>query len=60
MPMPKRPRDGNQLAKLVVDMATGQVPNDKDEILNPPEPAGRTNSAKARAASHCPWCVSNR
>ena len=30
MPAPKRPRDGNQLAKLVVDMATGQVPNDKD------------------------------
>ena len=32
-------------------MATGQVPNDKDEILNPQEPSGRVNSAKARAAS---------
>lgn len=54
MALPKRPRDGNQLAKLVVDMATGQVPNDKDEILNPPEPSGRVNSAKARAASQTP------
>ena len=54
MPTPKRPRDGNQLAKPVVDMATGQAPNDKDEILNPQEPPGRANSAKARAASQTP------
>ena len=54
LPIPKRPRDPNQLAKLVVDMATGAVPNDKDEILNPPPPAGRVNSAKARAASQTP------
>ena len=52
--MHKRPRDGNQLAKLVVDIATGQVPNDKDEILNPPEPPARANGAKARAASQTP------
>ena len=25
---PKRPRDPNQLAKLIVDMSTGEVPND--------------------------------
>jgi hypothetical protein len=25
---PKRPRDPMQLAKLVIDMATGEVPND--------------------------------
>lgn len=48
MSPPNRPRDGNQLAKLVVDMATGQIPNDKDEILNPPEPSGHASSAKAR------------
>jgi hypothetical protein len=35
-------------------MATGAVPNDKDEILQPPEPTGRANSAKARAASQTP------
>ena len=52
--MHKRPRDGNQLAKLVVDIATGEVPNDKDEILNPPAPTGKANSARARAASQTP------
>ena len=25
---PKRPRDPNQLAKLIVDMSTGAIPND--------------------------------
>ena len=25
---PKRPRDPNQLAKLIVDMTVGEVPND--------------------------------
>ena len=50
MPTPKRPRDGNQLAKLVVDMATGEVPNDKEEILNPVDPPARANGAKAQAA----------
>ena len=54
MPAPKRPRDPNQFAKLVVDMATGQVPNHKDEILNPSAPPGRANRAKARAASQTP------
>ena len=54
MARPKRPRDGHQLAKLVVDMATGEVPNDKHDILNPPEPEGRGRSAKARAASQTP------
>lgn len=54
MPASKRPRDPNQLAKLVVDMATGQVPNDKDGILNPSAPLGRANSAKACAASQTP------
>ena len=55
MPIPKRPRDGNQLAKLVVDTATGEAPNDKDEVLAPAEePSGRAKSAKARADSQTP------
>ena len=54
MPTPKRPRDGNQIAKPVVDMATGEVRHDKGKILNPPEPAGRASSAKTRAASQTP------
>lgn len=43
--MPKRPRDVNQLAKTVVDMTTGQIPNDSLA-----EPSGRARGGKARAA----------
>jgi hypothetical protein len=28
---PKRPRDPNQLAKLIVDIATGQAPRDDEQ-----------------------------
>ena len=41
--MPKRPRDTNQLAKLIVDMTTWQVPNDSFEA-----PSGRAVGGKAR------------
>lgn len=52
MPARERPRDGNQLAKLVVDMATVEAPNDKGELLAPEsDPVGRAASARARAAS---------
>lgn len=48
---PKRPKDPAQLAKLVVDMATGKVPNDKEEILNQPDHSrelpGRQNGGGA-------------
>ena len=44
--MVKRPRDTNQLAKLMVDMTTGQVPNDSFD-----EPSGRSKGGHARAAS---------
>ena len=58
MKPPKRPRDPAQLAKLVVDMTTGEVPNDKDQVLaamaDEHEPTGRAKSAKARAASQTP------
>ena len=57
--VPKRPRDPAQLAKLVVDMATGEVPNDKEQVLSAiadeqGEPTGRAKSAKARVASQTP------
>ena len=45
---PKRPRDANQLAKHVVDVATGQA---TDEV---PEPSGRAIGGHARAASMTP------
>ena len=55
MPLPRRPRDPAQLAKLVVDMATGEVPNDREQVLaalsEQEQPTGRAKSAKARAAS---------
>ena len=55
MPLPRRPRDPAQLAKLVVDMTAGDVPNDKDQVLaamsEQEQPTGRAKSAKARAAS---------
>ena len=53
--LPKRPRDTAQNAKLALDMATGEVPNDKAQVLaaleaQAQEPTGRAKSAKARAA----------
>ena len=55
---PKRPRDFNQLAKLIVDQATGQAPRDvsaTDEGKNPAAVAlgrlGGLKGGKARAKS---------
>ena len=42
---PPRPRDTNQLAKRVIDVATGQEPDDV------PGPTGRAIGGRARAAS---------
>ncbi len=39
---PKRPRDPNVLAKLIVDMSTGEVPNDS------PSPGHETPEIAAR------------
>ncbi|MGA3015338.1 MAG: hypothetical protein ABSD71_15040 [Bacteroidales bacterium] len=54
----KRPRDFNQLAKLIVDIATGEV---KDEQVNEKNPAavslgrlGGLKGGKARAAKLSP------
>ena len=43
--MPKRPRDANELAKMVVDMTTGQIPNDSFD-----EPKGRAKGGIATAS----------
>jgi hypothetical protein len=42
--MPRRPRDPNQLAKLIVDMATGQTPRDE---ARPDPDAGKNPHAVA-------------
>ncbi len=55
--MRKRPRDTAGLARMIVDMATGEVPSDTPEVLaamNGQEPKGRAKSAKARADSQTP------
>ena len=49
---PYRPRDGNQLAKRIVDIATGQV---SDDAPPPKEPVpARARSGHARAANLTP------
>lgn len=55
----KRPRDPNQLAKLIVDMATGEIPPEsREDGKNPHAVAlGRTGGlkgGKARAAKLTP------
>ena len=46
--MPKRPRDTNQLAKMAVDMTTGQIPSHGEE------PVGCAKGGKVRAAKLSP------
>ena len=55
---PKRPRDPNQLAKLIVDMSVGEVPNDSPKGPDsPPIQArrkGGLRGGKARAKALSP------
>jgi hypothetical protein len=49
--MPKRPRDTNQLAKLIVDIATGEAEDSVSESKRHPSKkrAGGLKGGKARA-----------
>jgi hypothetical protein len=50
--MPKRPRDLNQLAKLIVDIASGEVVDDispKKRAASLPGRSGGLKGGKARA-----------
>lgn len=47
---PKRPRDPNQLAKLMIDIATGEVPNDSVKAPSR-QRAGGLKGGRARAQS---------
>ena len=52
MKRPKRPTDMNQLGKLVVDMATGQVPKDyPDRVAEKPEEKADFKENKCCATS---------
>ena len=48
--LPKRPRDPAQLARLMVDMAGGDVPNDKDQALRALAERDRRKAAATRQA----------
>lgn len=58
MTKPKRPRDPNQLAKLIVDMATGEAPPEPKPEKDPAAVAlgrkGGLKGGKARAESMSP------
>jgi len=47
---PKRPRDPNQLAKLIVDITTGERPNDSLEPETRAAHAGRKGGLKGGKA----------
>jgi hypothetical protein len=49
MAKPKRPRDPNQLAKLIADIATGEIPNLKPAQPQEPRRKGGVKGGKARA-----------
>ena len=52
---PKRPRDPIQLAKPVIDIATGEVPNDSPKGAEQPGDAGAAESRYSRA--HCAGAI---
>jgi hypothetical protein len=47
---PKRPRDPNQLAKLIVGIASGQVKDDKPAPPTPAQEFARSGGLKGGAA----------
>ncbi len=58
MKPPKRPRDPNQLAKMIVDISTGQVedrePTPEERGVDPAASAMGKKGGPARAASMTP------
>ena len=55
-PPPKRPKDANQLAKMIVDMSTGEIPKEEPPQEREKNPAavalgnlGASKGGKARA-----------
>jgi len=51
---PKRPRDPNQLAKLIVDIATGEAENVKPSSPSEAQRKGGVKGGKARARKLSP------
>ena len=57
---PKRPRDPNQLAKLIVDIATGEVQDDLSEQKRKPPNRGRAGGLKGGKARATRFPASKR
>jgi hypothetical protein len=49
MRKPKRPRDPSQLAKMVVDMTTGELADDNEQSRNRTRKSPRDRGGHARA-----------
>jgi hypothetical protein len=47
---PKRPRDPNQLAKLIVDLATGEKAEERPEAPSPAQEFARSGGLKGGRA----------
>lgn len=47
---PKRPRDPNQLGKLIVDLATGEATEDRPEAPTPAQEFARSGGLKGGRA----------
>jgi hypothetical protein len=44
---PKRPKDPNQLAKMMIDIGSGEIQNDNDSELSPMAALGRWAARRA-------------
>lgn len=53
-PRPKRPRDTNQLGRLMVDILTGEVEDRAPKAVNEAQRRGGLAGGKSRAASMSP------
>lgn len=51
---PKRPRDANQLAKMIVDIATGEAPKAEETKLTKRASVAGSKGGPARAAALTP------
>jgi hypothetical protein len=47
---PKRPKDPNQLAKMMIDIGSGEIQNDNDSELSPMAALGRVGGQKGGKA----------
>lgn len=47
---PKRPKDPNQLAKMIIDIGSGEIQNDGDSELSPMAALGRVGGQKGGKA----------